>query len=89
LQNTSTYATISGMNTTAHFLPYIQLILAILLILVIVFQRSGTGIEGALGGTESNITHFSRRGGEKILFFATIIIAVLFAASAVVSILLS
>lgn len=77
------------MNTTAQFLPYVQLVLAILLILAIIFQRSGTGIEGALGGTESNLTHFTRRGGEKVLFFTTIVIAVLFAASAVISILLS
>lgn len=89
MQNTSIYDSIPSMNTIAHFLPYIQIILAALLILVIVFQRSGDGIEGALGGTASNITHFARRGGEKILFFATIIIAVLFAASAVISILLS
>lgn len=76
------------MNTTAQVLPYVQLVLAILLILVIVFQRSGEGIEGgALGGTSSNITHFARRGGEKVLFFAAIIIAILFAVSAIVSIL--
>jgi protein translocase SecG subunit len=77
------------MNTIAHFLPTVQLILALLLVIVIVLQRSGAGIEGALGGTESNITHFARRGGEKILFFATIVIAILFVGSAVVSILLS
>ncbi len=79
----------TSMNTIAQFLPYIQLILAILLILAVIFQRSGEGIEGALGGTASNISHFARRGGEKVLFFATIIIAVLFAGSAVISILLS
>jgi protein translocase SecG subunit len=77
------------MNTITHFLPYIQIVLAILLILAISFQRSGDGMEGALGGTASNITHFARRGGEKILFFATIIIAILFAGTAVISILLS
>ncbi len=79
----------TSMNTIAQFLPYIQLILAILLILAVIFQRSGEGIEGALGGTASNISHFARRGGEKVLFFATIIIAILFAGSAVISILLS
>lgn len=77
------------MNTITHFLPYIQIVLAILLILAVSFQRSGDGMEGALGGTASNITHFARRGGEKILFFATIIIAILFAGTAVISILLS
>ena len=89
MQNRLVYDSIYNMNTIAHFLPYIQLALALLLTLIIVFQRSGDGIEGALGGTASNITHFARRGGEKILFFATIIIAILFAGSAVISILLS
>ncbi len=77
------------MNTITQFLPYIQLALAILLILSVSFQRAGDGMEGALGGTASNVTHFARRGGEKILFFATIIIAILFAGTAVISILLS
>lgn len=77
------------MNTIAHFLPYIQLILAILLIVIIMLQRPGEGIEGALGGTASNLSHFARRGGERVLFFSTIAIAVLFVISAVVGILLS
>lgn len=78
------------MNTITHFLPYIQLALAILLVLVIIFQRAGDGMEGsAFGGNASNISHFTRRGGEKILFFASIIIAILFAGSAVFGILLS
>ena len=77
------------MNTIAQFLPYIQLILAILLIIVISLQRSGDGMEGALGGTASNLTHFARRGGERALFFATIIIAILFIGVAVIDILLS
>lgn len=77
------------MNTIAQLLPYIQLILAILLIVVISLQRPGDGMEGALGGTASNLTHFSRRGGERVLFFATIIIALIFVGTAVIGILLS
>jgi protein translocase SecG subunit len=77
------------MNTITQFLPILQLVLSILLILAIIFQRSGEGIEGALGGTASTITRFARRGGEKFLFFATIVIAVLFVISSVIGILLS
>ncbi len=60
-----------------------------LLILLILLQRTGTGIEGALGGGESsNGISRSRRGSEKFVFQATFIVAILFAASALVAILL-
>lgn len=78
-----------AMNTIAQLLPYIQLFLALLLIIIIVLQRSGDGIEGALGGTASTMSRSARRGGEKVMFYATIIIAILFIASAIVGILLS
>ncbi len=77
------------MNTIANLLPYIQLILAVLLIVIIMLQRPGEGIEGALGGTASNLSHFARRGGERVMFFGTITIALLFVISAVIGILLS
>jgi protein translocase SecG subunit len=77
------------MNTITQFLPYAQLILSILLILAILLQRSGEGIEGALGGTASTITRFARRGGEQFLFFATIVIAVLLIISLIIGILMS
>ena len=70
------------MNTITQVLPWIQVILSILLILLVIFQRSADGIEGALGGSASNMTYYSRRGAEKFLFNGTIIIAVLFAVSA-------
>lgn len=72
------------MNTMTHVLPWIQLALSILLILMILFQRSADGIEGALGGNASQVTYFSRRGGEKFLFGGTIVIAILFALSAII-----
>lgn len=77
------------MNTIANLLPYIQLFFALLLVIIIILQRSGEGMEGALGGTAATMTRSARRGGEKVLFYATIIIAILFVASAVFGILLS
>lgn len=70
-------------------LPIIQIILSILLIIAILLQRTGTGIEGALGGGESNagVGH-TRRGSEKFIFHATIVLAILFALSAILAILL-
>jgi len=87
LQKNNDYDMIASMNTIAQLLPVIQLILSLLLILAIILQRAGEGIEGALGGTASNITRFARRGGEKFLFFATIGIAILFVVFSVIGIL--
>ena len=75
------------MNTLTGILPVIQIVLSVLLIGAILIQRSSEGIEGALGGSSMSFSRFTRRGSEKFLFYATIVIAVLFAVSAVVAIL--
>lgn len=54
----------------------IQLILSILLVLVILLQQKGTGLGGVFGGS-GNI-YSTKRGVDKILFYATIVIAILF-----------
>lgn len=75
------------MNTITQFLPVAQLVISILLIISILLQRSGEGIEGALGGSASVSTGFTRRGAEKNLFYITLVLAVLFVISAILSIL--
>lgn len=70
-------------------LPIIQIIISILLIVTILLQRTGTGIEGALGGGESNTgMGHTRRGSEKFIFQATIVLAVLFAAATLAALFL-
>lgn len=64
-----------------------QIILAILLMIAILLQQRGSGLGMAFGG-ESNV-YRSRRGIEKILFYATIVIATLFCLSAVASVFFS
>lgn len=54
----------------------IQVVSAILLILAILLQQKGSGLGAAFGGT-SNI-YSTKRGIDKILFYFTIIIAVIF-----------
>ena len=54
----------------------IQIILGILLILVIIIQQKGSGIGTAFGGDLS--FYRTKRGAEKLLFYATIVIACLF-----------
>ncbi|MBI4119895.1 MAG: preprotein translocase subunit SecG [Parcubacteria group bacterium] len=65
-------------------LNIIQIILGILLGAAVLLQRQGAGLSGAFGG-EGEFYH-SRRGAEKFLFIATVILTVLFFATALVNI---
>lgn len=71
------------METIAPILPYIQIVLSLLLIGGIVLQQRGAGLGGAFGGDNFSSTFYKRRGAEKFLFNATIVIAILFVASTV------
>ncbi|HEY0010678.1 MAG TPA: preprotein translocase subunit SecG [Candidatus Paceibacterota bacterium] len=65
------------------YLPYAEIILSLLLITGIVLQQRGAGIGGAFGGDNFASTFYKRRGAEKFLFNATIVVAVLFVVTAV------
>ncbi|HVT75072.1 MAG TPA: preprotein translocase subunit SecG [Candidatus Paceibacterota bacterium] len=67
-------------------LPYIQLIISALLILAVLLQQTGAQNGGALGGADnmSSVFH-TRRGLEKVLFIATIVLGVLFALTSFIS----
>lgn len=67
-------------------LPYIQIILSVLLVAAILLQRTGAQVGGAFGGSDNFSSAFhTRRGFEKVLFTTTIVIAILFAVSALVN----
>lgn len=71
------------METLAAILPYTQIVLSVLLILGIVLQNRGASLGGAFGGDNFASTFYKRRGAEKFLFNATIVIAILFVLSAI------
>jgi len=67
-------------------LPYAQIILSVLLIGVILLQRTGAQVGGAFGGSDNmSSAYHTRRGLEKTLFVVTIITAILFLVSALLS----
>jgi protein translocase SecG subunit len=69
-------------------LPYIQIILSVLLTVIILIQKTGAQVGGAFGGSDNFSSAFhTRRGAEKVLFNTTIIIAILFAISALINLL--
>lgn len=68
-------------------LAIIQIIISVLLVGAILLQQRGTGLSATFGG-EGNV-YRAKRGLEKIIFAATIVLAALFFASALASILLA
>ena len=70
-------------------LPYTQVILSVLLVVSILLQRTGAQVGGAFGGSDNwSSAYHTRRGFEKFLFIATIIIAILFGVSALLNLTL-
>ena len=70
------------MSITA-VVPYVQIVLSVLLVLCILLQQTDAGLGGAFGGGDgfSSGTH-SKRGAEKTIFVATIVVAIVFAITA-------
>jgi len=68
------------MNTT-QILTYTQIILSLLLIAAILLQQRGTGLSSTFGG--GSLEYSTKRGAEKIIFWTTIVLAILFLAVSV------
>lgn len=77
------------MDFLQGILPYVQLVLSALIIVAVVLQRTGASLGGAFGADNFTSGFHSRRGLERTLFYATIILGVLFAVSALVNLLVS
>ena len=71
------------------FLPYIQVILAGLLIAAVLMQRSETSSGGIFGGGDNwNAAYHTRRGFEKTLFNASVVLGILFAIVSLLALIL-
>ncbi len=66
-------------------LPIIQVILSVLLMAAILLQRSEAGLGSAFGADGFSAGFHERRGLEKTLFYSTIILGILFALSALIT----
>lgn len=79
----------SLMELLKQALPLVQIILSVSLIVLILIQRSGAELGGAFGGGDgSGGTLYTRRGFEKVLFFATIGLGIAFILVNLVALLL-
>lgn len=68
-------------------LTIIQTIVAIALMAAILLQNRGAGLGGVFGGGDSSNVFSTKRGLEKTLFRATIVLAVVFIGLALVNII--
>ncbi len=59
-----------------------QIIVSVTLIVFVVLQAKGTGLSGVLGGSTN---YHAKRGMEKSLFYATIMVSILFVGLAMAS----
>lgn len=72
-----------------NIITILQIIVSVILVVGILLQHTGSGIEGALGGGSSfESVHTTRRGFELFTFNVTIVAAVAFAVLGVLNILL-
>jgi len=69
-----------------NILNIVQIVVACLLVVVILLQQRGVGLSSAFGG-EGGVYRV-KRGAEKLLFTATIILAVLFLGTAFANLLI-
>jgi len=82
------YGTVLGMASVASFLPLGQIVLSALLIVSVLLQRTGASLGGAFGADNFSSGFHTRRGFEKTLFYTTIILAILFALSALLNLVI-
>jgi len=68
------------MELLLEILPWIQVVLAIIVVGAVLLQERGASLGGAFGASEGSI-HYERRGFERTLFKITAFIAVAFVVS--------
>ncbi len=67
-------------------IPGAQIAVSILLVALVLLQASSAGVGGAFGGSDGVQTFRTKRGFEKFLFIATIVLGIVFAALNVIAI---
>jgi preprotein translocase subunit SecG len=79
----------SHMVVLQEVLPFVQIALSVLMIGAILLQRTGASLGGAFGADNFSSGFHTRRGLEKTLFYATIVLGILFAITALINLLIS
>lgn len=62
-------------------LPYVQITLGVIMTALILLQQSDAGLGAVFGGSSSGAINRTRRGAEKTIFQACIVVSILFVLS--------
>lgn len=74
----------------SYQLDIIQIILAVVLIVLIILQNNGASLSATFGGGGGGGESFrTRRGLQKFLLYATVIVAILFASNTILSLIIA
>jgi protein translocase SecG subunit len=65
-----------------------QIIVSVLIIVLVLLQERSSGLSGLFGGGEAGGFYQTRKGLEKIIFFATIFLVAIFAILAVLNLII-
>ena len=74
--------------TLGGILPYIQIVLSVLVVICVLLQQTSASMGGAFGGDNFSAAYHTRRGSEKYLFIATIVIGTALALSALLALII-
>jgi preprotein translocase subunit SecG len=66
-------------------LQIVQIILSITIVVLVLLQTKGAGLGGIFGGGDSGV-YRTRRGAEKVIYQATIVLAIIFFVVAMISV---
>lgn len=76
------------MQYLASYLPFVEIVLAIILIAGVLLQTSEAGLGSAFGGDSTTGGFHTKRGFERVLFIGTIVVGILFVLSTILALVL-
>jgi preprotein translocase subunit SecG len=77
-----------GCSAVVTFLYLAQIVLAIAIIAIVMLQAKDAGLSNMFGGGDMGVSH-TRRGVEKTMFQATIVMGILFLVLALVTVIVA
>ena len=72
------------MSHLTPYLPYAQMGLALLLVIGVLLQQRGAGLSSTFGG--AGVGYSTKRGAEKVIFYFTIVVSILFIATSILAV---
>lgn len=72
------------MQTLINYLPFVQMGLALLLVIGVLLQQRGAGLSSTFGG--AGMGYSTKRGAEKVIFYFTIVVSALFILTSILAV---